>query len=193
MTMTRFLKIILFFFFAVFLASTNAHATNILDSYVGADHHGHGDVIGSQALFDISQAKVNLVGTTLTVDIYTGFAGEGDEGHFSAYTKSGNGRGNGIGYGDLFLASAWSPYGSAPYVHDDHRNGTTWTYALALDNRWWNGTDSTGGNATLYSLNSGDNNADALLSDDFITGGATYRNGQEVAVDTSSQTVTDLS
>jgi len=182
--MTRFLKIILFFFFAVFLASTNAHATIIADNYIGANDHSRGDVIGRTNLFNISGAEVNLVGNTLTVDIYTKFAGRGDDGLFTGLTG-----GKGIGYGDLFLANAWSPYGSNPYVHDDHSNGTTWTYAVGLgDNRW----DSTGGSATLYSLNSGNNNTDALLSDDFITGG-TYRNGQEVAVDTRDGNVTALS
>ena len=183
--MTRFFKILLFFFFAVFLASTNAHATNILDSYVGADDHGHGDVIGRADLFDISQAKVNRVGNKLTVDIYTTFAGKGDDGLYSRLTE---GR-KGIGYGDLFLASAWSPFGSPQYAGDNNSNGTVWTYAVGLgENRW----DSTGGSATLYSLNSGDNDTDARLSNDFMTGG-TYRNGQEVAVDTSFGNVTTVS
>ena len=182
--MSRFLKIILFFFFAVFLASANAHATNILDSYVGADHHGHGDVIGKTYLFDISQAKVNRVGNTLTIDIFTKFAGRGDDGLFTGLTG-----GKGIGYGDLFLANAWDPFGDPKYTGDNHSTGTTWTYAVGLGNDRW---DSTGGSATLYSLNSGNNNADTLLSDDFMTGG-TYRNGQEVAVDTLNGNVTALS
>lgn len=182
--MTRFLKIILFLFFAVFLASANVHATFIADNYVGANDHSRGDVIGRTDYFDISGAEVSLVGNTLTVNIYTAFAGRGDNGHFSSYTE----RGNGIGYGDLFLANTWSPYGNTPYVNDNHSTGTTWTYAIGLgDNRW----DSTGGSATLYSLNNGNNNADALLSDDFMTGGI-YRNGQEVAVDTNSSGVTAL-
>ncbi len=182
--MTRFLKITLVFFFAVFLASANAHATNIFDNYIGYNHHGHGDVIGSSDLFNISRAEVNLVSNTLTVDIYTEFAGKAGPGLYPWLTND-----KGIGYGDLFLASAWSPYGSAPYLDDDHSTGTVWTYAVGLGgNRW----DSTGGSATLYSLNSGNNNADADLSDDFMTGG-TYRNGQEVAVDTRDGNVTALS
>jgi hypothetical protein len=47
------------------------------------------------------------------------------------------------------------------------------------------------GTGTLYSLNSGNNDADALLSDDFLTGG-TYRDGQEVAVDTTNGDLTPL-
>ena len=156
--MARFLKIILFLSFAIFLASANVHATNILDGYVGADHHGYGDVIGNSDWFDISGAEVSLVGNTLTVDIYTAFAGRGDNGDFSSYTESGNG----IGYGDLFLTTTWSPYGSEPYLNDNHSTGTTWTYAVGLgDDRW----SSTGGSATLYSLTGGNNSADALLSE----------------------------
>ena len=183
--MTRFFKIITFFFFAVFLVSANVHATFIADNYVGADDHSCGDVIGRTDYFDISHAEVSLIGNTLTVNIYTAFAGRGDNRHFSSYTESDNG----IGYGDLFLANTWSPYGSTPYVHDDHSTGTTWTYAVGLgDNRW----DSTGGSATLYSLTGGDNDTNARLSDDFMNRG-TYRNGQEVAVDAFSNTVTPLS
>jgi hypothetical protein len=40
------------------------------------------------------------------------------------------------------------------------------------------------GAGTLYKLKSGNNDADALLSDDFMTG-PTFRNGQEIAVDIS--------
>ena len=174
--MTRFLKIILFFFFAVFLASTNAHATIIADNYIGANDHSRGDVIGRTNLFNISGAEVNLVGNTLTVDIYTKFAGRGDDGLFTGLTG-----GKGIGYGDLFLANAWDPFGDPKYTGDNHSTGTTWTYAVGLgDNRW----DSTGGSATLYSLTGPDNDTNARLSGDFMTGG-TYRNGQEVAVDAS--------
>ncbi len=187
--MTRFLKIILFF--AVFLASANVHATIIADNYVGANDHSRGDVIGNRDDFDISGAEVSLVGNMLTVDIYTAFAGKGDDGLYSRLTKDGNG----IGYGDLFLASSWSPHVSASYVNDNHATGTLWTYALAIDNRWWDGIDDTkGGSATLYSLTGKDNNANALLSDDFMKQRrGIFRNGQEVAVDASSGTVTALS
>jgi hypothetical protein len=181
--MAKFLKFLLFFFLATFLASTNVHATFIADNYVGADAHGHGDVIGRTNLFGISGAEVNLVGNTLTIDIYTNFAGKAGPTIFPNYTDD-----YGIGYGDLFLTNAWDPFGSPKYSGDAHSNGTTWTYAVGLgENRW----DSTGGEAKLYSLNSGNNSIDALLSDDFMTGG-TYRNGQEVAVNTISGDVTDL-
>lgn len=183
--------ILVFLISAVFLMAGIAMATptNVSDNYVGADDHNYGDVIGSSE-FETSSATVNLSGNTLTVDIYTAFAGLGNDKKFRSYTKdpySGNKDDMGIGYGDLFLASVWDPFGTAPYKDDDNGNGTVWTYGFALDDRWGNG-----GNGTLYSLDSGDNNADALLSEDFITG-AIFRDGQEVAVDTRNGDVTSKS
>ena len=168
------LKILLLSFLAVFLLFGNATAapTIISDEYWGADDHGWEDVIGNQSFFDIFDATVELNGTILSVDIHTNFANNG-LGTFRDYTTSGNG----IGYGDLFLSSAWNPHGSTPYKDDDYANGTTWTYGFTLDNRWWDGT-GTGGIGTLYSLSPGD----ILRSEHLMTGG-TYRNGQEVAVD----------
>ena len=70
----------------------------------------------------------------------------------------------------------------APYVSDDNTNGTQWLYGFSLDDRWMANGSGTG---TLYSLNGADNDANTLLSEDFMSG-ATYRNGQEIAVDTAS-------
>ncbi|MDX1518643.1 MAG: PEP-CTERM sorting domain-containing protein, partial [Gammaproteobacteria bacterium] len=96
-----------------------------------------------------------------------------------------NGVNMGLGYGDLFLASSWNPEGSDAHNSlDDHATGTLWEYGIAIDNRWWDGTSAGGGSAILYKLTGGSNNANALLSEDFLSGG-TYRNGQEIAVDTS--------
>lgn len=175
------LKILLLSFLAVFLLGGSAMATptTIPDNYVGADNHSLGDVIGNKDLFDIFDATVELNGNMLSIDIHTNFANNG-LGTFTGYTTSENG----IGYGDLFLSSSWDPYGSAPYEGDNSLNGTTWSYGFALDNRWWDGVDiAKGGSGKLYSLSSGN----ILLSDDFMTG-ATYRNGQEVAVDTNDLT-----
>lgn len=152
-------------------------AATIVDNYTGANDHGYGDVIGSSSDFDIRSMDVSVSGTILTVSINTNFAGKGDDGLFTGLTN-----GQGIGYGDLFLSSAWNPFGSAPYVGDQASNGTVWSYGFALDNRWMN--ENSAGTGTLYSLNSGNNAADTLFSNDFITGG-TYRDGQEVAVDTN--------
>ena len=128
------------------------------------------------------------MGDTLKVSINTNFAGKGDDGYFDGTSGLGTDltRGLGIGYGDLFLSGAWNPdpdgTGTAPeYKTDNHSNGTIWTYGFSLGDRWMNEADA--GAGTLYSLDSGNNNADALLTEDFLTGG-TFRNGQEVAVDT---------
>ncbi len=158
---------------AIFVLATAqpAHTTptTIADNYIGGDDHGYGDVIGSN-LFNIHSMDVELAGNMLSVSINTNFAGSGDQGLFSDYTYDSNG----IGYGDLFLSSSWNPNGVAPYLNDSAANGTTWSYAFSLDDRY---TD--GGTGSLYGLN-GDN-SDVLLSENFLSG-ATFRNGQEVAV-----------
>lgn len=151
-------------------------ALPVTDEYIGGQSHGYGDVIGESWLFDVHSAEVSLSGTQLTLSVHTNFAGRGDDGLFAGYTA---GR-RGIGYGDLFLAGAWTP--QTPTSQDDHANGTLWSYGFSLDDRWMS---SGTGSGTLYALGSGDNAADALLSDDFMTG-AVYRNGQEVAVNTAS-------
>jgi hypothetical protein len=157
----------------------SAHADPLVieDAYHGGDDHGYGDVIGNTGQFDVYRAELSQVGNILTVDIYTAFAGRGDDGLFSNYTEGHTG----IGYGDLFLASAWDPFGASPYLDDDHGTGTVWQYGFSLDNRW----SATGGDGTLYAL-SGSNDDSALLAEDFMTG-ATYRNGQEIAVDLSDE------
>jgi hypothetical protein len=131
---------------------------------------------------------VSLTGSVLSVSILTTFAGKGDNGLFSGYTAGGTG----IGYGDLFLSSNWNPYGAGPdYVNDNSSNGTIWNYGFSLDDRWMSegATGQVDGTGTLYSLDSGDN-SDIKLAEDFMTG-ATYRNGQEVAVNRNGN-VTDV-
>jgi hypothetical protein len=158
-----------------------AQATTVMDNYIGSNDHGYGDVIGDASIYGIQSMNVTVTGTTLNVSISTNFAGNAG----ADSSLVGNG---GIGYGDLFLSSSWNPYGTASdgYASDDASNGTVWNYGISLDNRLSN----SGGVATLYSLNAGDN-SDVLLSDHFINCGSSciYRNGQAMAVDTS---VTDL-
>jgi len=158
--------------------SVQAQATTIMDTYIGANHHGFGDVIGSTSNFEINFMDVEINGTILTVSIDTTFAGKGDNGLFSGSTFGGTG----IGYGDLFLSSAWTPNGdgSQNYENDDASNGTVWTHGFSLDNRFMH--ESEAGTGTLYSLGAGDNYTDILMSDDFLSNGY-FRNGQEVAVD----------
>jgi len=161
----------------------------IFDNYIGSDSHGYGDVIGSTSNFQIYSMDVSLSGNMLSVSILTTFAGKGDNGLFDGVGDPNLTGGTGIGYADLFLSSAWNPNGSAPYTGDDNSNGTIWSYGFSLDDHWMN--ENSNGTGTLYSLNSGNNDADILLSDDFLTGGI-YRNGQEVAVDTTNGDITAI-
>lgn len=163
------------------MLTSQAHAvpTNIADNYIGGIDHGYGDVIGSASVFDIDSMDVELLsGNMLSVVINTNFAGRGDEYRFASSTQSGMG----IGYGDLFLSNAWTPVGDAPYLDDNfYAAGTTdWSLGFSLDDRW---TD--GGNGSLYSLDGNDAD-DILLSEDFLYRN-TFRNGQEIAVNTRNK------
>lgn len=195
------IKLCLAVAFAGICFSQQSSATIINDNYEGASSvksngTSYGDVIGSVNNFQINYMDVSISGNILSVSIDTTFGGKGDNGLFSGATYSGNG----IGYGDLFLSSAWTPFGSDTgiYAGDDNTNGTVWSYGFSLDNRW--GADDAIHNGTLYSLNSHNdplianpNNADALLSDDFLsTSDFYYRNGQEIAVDTVNGDVTSI-
>ena len=164
------------------IQTAGAVPTTISDNYIGSDSHGYGDVIGSTSNFEITSMDVSLSGSMLSVSIYTTFAGKADNHLFDSLTG-----GAGIAYGDLLLSGSWNPHGSAPYTGDDSSTGTLWSYGFALDNRWWNGVDASGGSGTLYRLDGPTNDANTLLAEDFLTGGI-YRNGQEVAVDTNGLT-----
>ncbi len=143
--------------------------------YHGGNGHGYGDVVGSAATFDVLGADIALDGSVLTVDIYTNLVG--NAGVFAPYTASGRG----IGYGDLFLANTWTPFGTPNFDNDDHASGTVWQYGLAINGDRWANSDYAN-SATLYALG-GTNDASALLSDDLMQGNAVWRNGQEVLVD----------
>ena len=170
----------------VITASAANAVPMISDNYIGADDNGWGDVVGSTSNFQIHGMDVSLSGSMLSISISTTFAGKGDNRLFAGYTTDGMG----IGYGDLFLAGSWQPYGSAPYAGDDASNGTVWEYGFALEDRYM--SESATGSGSLYRLNSGDN-SDIRLSDSFITGGAVFRNGQEVAVDTANGDISKIS
>jgi hypothetical protein len=169
------------------ITSSQLQAATIMDNYIGANDHGYGDVIGNVNNFQINLMDAVLNGTVLTVSINTTFAGKGDNGLFSGLT-AGN---TGIGYGDLFLSSAWTPNGdgSDNYASDDASNGTVWTYGYSLDDRWM--AENLAGTGTIYRLGSGNNASDVQMADDFLSGGY-FRNGQEVAVDRESAGVTAL-
>ena len=170
------------------ISNNIAHAVPIADGYVGGDDNGYGDVISSASnynTFNITSMDVERSGNILSVSINTGFSGKGNDHLFNGLTN-----GQGIGYGDLFLSSTWNPSGTAPYYNDDNTNGTIWTYGFSLEDRWMDEA-LINGSGTLYELKSGNNDADALLSDDFISA-PTFRNGQEVAVDISSSGVEEV-
>lgn len=162
------------------LAAVGAHAGGISDTgvnaYWGSDSHNYGDVIGGST-YDIQGATISRVGNVLTIAIATSFAG-----HAGANANVTPG---GIGYGDLFLAQTWNPFGSdGHHAADNAANGTLWSYGFALDNRYSN----SGGSFKLYQLNGKTNGANILNSEKFMNcslGTACYyRNGQATAVNT---------
>jgi len=157
--------------------------STINDRYWGGEEHGRGDVIGRDARFGIDSMEVERIGDILSVSINTNFAGR--SGIFPSLTNTSYSNRRGISYGDLFLNETWDPNNDAHhYSTDNYLTGTAWSYAFSLDDRWSN----TGGNGTLYSLTGDD--SDTLLSEDFLSSG-TFRNGQEIAVDTSTKTAND--
>jgi hypothetical protein len=170
---------------SLFAVVANASAGTITDvgnnAYWGGNNHGYGDVIGT-SMYDISGATVLVAGNTLTIRIATNFAG-----HAGADTWA---AAKGIGYGDLFLASAWTPSGTdAHHASDNAAAGTRWSYGLNLDNRWSN----TGGSFTLYELNGATNASNILTSQSFLSCAigtqCYYRDGQATAVNTASTSV----
>jgi hypothetical protein len=185
----RILLLVVAFFLVIPLSGGlvgDVSATYIADDYWGYNDHGRGDVIGAESSFAISGAEINLVGATLVLDIFTEFAGKADDFLFATNTQTSYGMGKGIGYGDVFLASSWVPAGTPDnFPEDYHANGTKWTYGFALDDRWSNPTDASHGVGTLYALNGATNDANALLSGDFMEKhpNAIWRDSQEVAVD----------
>jgi hypothetical protein len=163
-------------------AAMSARAGGISDTgvnaYWGSDSHGYGDVIGGST-YDIQGATITRVGSVLTIAIATSFAG-----HAGMDASQAPG---GIGYGDLFLAQTWNPFGSdAHHAGDNDNNGTLWSYGFALDNRYSN----TGGSFKLYQLNGTTNDANVIDSEKFMSctlGSACYyRNGQATAVKTQN-------
>lgn len=168
-----------------------ATPVTILDTYIGGNDHGYGDVIGSSSWFGIDSMTVDLSGTSLSITINSNFAtGTSGLGSFgsarpSNLTNTALSAGRGIGFGDLFLSSSgWNPHGSGPaHLSDDNVTGTLWDYGISLDDRW----SKTSG-ASLFSLDGISNNANAYLSNDYLSSGV-YRHGQEVAVDNSQENI----
>ncbi len=158
----------------------------VTDAYFGGDDHGYGDVVGSNSLFNILSVDYSLTGTLLEISVNTNFANNG-VGTFSNYTKADpNGdflAGEGITFGDLFLADEWTPSGTAAnkYITDDISTGTDWDYGFSLADR----TSTTGGVGNWYDLTGVDNVSGIYTSDDYMKN-AIWRNGQEVSVNRSA-------
>ena len=175
-----------------FAGAGGAAAFPINDTYYGGNDHHYGDIIGGP-VFDVQGASIKRSGTQLTVNIFTSLAGHADEFLYPQLTNRPaskiNGRAMGIGYGDLFLASQWTPFGNDPHhLQDNNVTGTRWTYGFSIDGDRW--TDA-GGSGTFYALTGATNDANALLSSDFLSGGV-FRDGQAVGVDRASRTVVAL-
>ena len=161
----------------------NVSAALITDNYWGAGGGSYGDIVGNSR-FEVYDATIERrANDMLSVSIRTNFVN--NVGTFTSSTNTTLSASRGIGFGDLFLASSWNPVGNDAdhYIGDDASNGTQWTHGVSLDNRW----STTGGNGNLYSLTGDRTDNGYLFSDDFLSSGiSSYRNGQEVAVDTSS-------
>ena len=151
----------------------NAAPITVTDTYIGADGGTHGDVVGDDSKFDISSMDIEQNGAQFDFTVNTKFSGQA--GIYSQYTVDGAG----IGYGDLFLASEWTPEGTAPYENDDASTGTDWTWGLVLSDRF----NNNGGSVSLFQL-PGSNASTTILSDQLMDGstGAQWRYGQEVLV-----------
>ena len=135
----------------------------IEDTYIGGDDHQYGDVIsadGEENLFDVDWMDVEIIDTMMTVNVHTDF---------------GIGETYGLDYGDLFLSiDGWNPNGDSPYMDDDASTGESWEYAFDVSS------------GKLYDIRSAEGQAAIQNSDDVLSGG-TFRNGQEVLLDTTDR------
>jgi hypothetical protein len=147
----------------VFFFSVNSQAIKINDDYIGSDDHGYGDVIGNENVFCVDWLDVTITGNEMKVDIKTCYGG------FDSL-------GAGTEYGDFFVSTdGWNPYGSAPYLADDHANGENWEYAF--DVQTGNFYDITGAQSNIR-----------LSQHTMPSSGYVFRNGQETAIDTTGLT-----
>ncbi len=176
---------------SLLVLASQAQAVPLLDQYLGGNDYGYGDVIGSQQLFDTHRAEITRDQDRLKVDIFTNFVG--NVGVYPSLTKNGKG----IGYGDLFLGGAWTPFVKAGdvstantdgHLFDNALNGTQWTYGLSFDDPW---STAAGGTFSLFKLK-GSNAENLVLTEELFKPGAIVRQGQVVQVDRQSATVERL-
>jgi hypothetical protein len=156
--------------------------TTVNDTYWGGqDSQSYGDVISATGddRFNVEKMVVTQDGSAFKFQIYTNLVGNTD-----AFSGGGTGQnlteGAGIGFGDLFLASDWSPGGTGPEYHSDSAStGTLWSHALVLDDH--HGAIGQSGSLSLVGLPNveGPNANKAVLTDELMTGGY-FREDQEV-------------
>ena len=178
---------------------TGAYAYNIdqtvADDYIGGPATCGScswtgkDVIGDTATYGISSAHIQRNGNILTVDIFTNFAGKAgvESGKTGIHDLLGNTLG--IGYGDLFLGTNWTPNGTAPYPQDNTTNGTGWTYGLHITDDTASGRyGGSGGSVELYALNG--TNSDIYTTNSFlstINSPWIFRSSEPVEVNTTDK------
>lgn len=171
------------------IATGAAHAGTINDNYIGLDSNNANaaDVIGDKSVYDIASATIQRVGSLLTISINTNFAGKAPADTYASTNGSA-----GIGYGDVFLASTWTPNTSKANYAAESGASTKWNYGLALDNAL---SSASTGTFKLYSLNtngsqvtSGTTNPGAIkTTDQTVTcSGCDFRNGQIDQVNTAA-------
>ena len=146
-------------------------------AYWGFDNHGYGDVIQGGPPYDVysissATVKVDAATDQLIVEISTDYAGH-------------TGIENTV-YGDMFLASLWTPqitgtgiYDDPHYAGDKYQAGD-WQYALVIGDPTSGGTGGVGtvyGNAEVYAI---DGTGTVITS---YAPGYTFRNGQPVQYD----------
>ena len=145
--------------FALFIP-VNSEADIILDNYIGANDHGYGDVIGNPAHFGVDWMDVSIGGNLMDVRIKTGYPGRD---FIGAGTK----------YGDFFVSTdGWNPFGTAPYEADYSGKGEDWEYAFDVQT------------GNLYNITSAQSNILLAVSPARYT----FRDGQEIAIDTTGLT-----
>lgn len=183
------------------LAVGSAHAGTIGDGYTG----GSGSLSGSDSIgngpYDITGATITRVGNVLNIVINTVFTAE-------TFRYNNNTSSIKIGYGDLFLSSAWNPNTSAAkYANDSlSTTGTLWKVGLGidgLDTRFNTGVIKDAA-VSLYTLaapadkTAGVNGNNINSSDTVMKGqnlnlnGLEYRHDQADTINTSSTTVKNL-
>lgn len=146
-----------------------ASAVVIQDVYYGAEDHGFGDRVGGD-LFEVDNMSAVWGDEFLTIIITTN------------YNPSAAGAG-GTDWGDLFISvNGWNPNTSEPnYLADDYSTGEVWELVF----------DTDGG--VLYDLTTAFDYDDAILiSDEAYTGSGTFRNNQEVQVNSASAGLTSI-